>query len=60
MSAFNHRQEKVEVYLDGGKPWGFAIKGGNESNRPLVISKVRSCTNLLFVKFFMKFLWCFR
>ena len=45
MSTFNHRQERVEIYLDGGKPWGFAIKGGLESNKALKISKV-SCFQL--------------
>uniref|UniRef100_A0A8C4RZP5 PDZ domain-containing protein n=1 Tax=Erpetoichthys calabaricus TaxID=27687 RepID=A0A8C4RZP5_ERPCA len=30
----------VEVFLQGGAPWGFTLKGGLEHGAPLVISKV--------------------
>ncbi|XP_078494982.1 uncharacterized protein LOC100184762 [Ciona intestinalis] len=34
------RRERIEITLHGGRPWGFSIKGGWESNKPLVISKL--------------------
>ncbi|CAK8697019.1 unnamed protein product [Clavelina lepadiformis] len=34
------RRERIEIRLVGGRPWGFSIKGGRESNKPLVISKM--------------------
>nr|CAB3266063.1 protein Shroom2-like [Phallusia mammillata] len=34
------RRERIEVVLSGGRPWGFSIKGGRESNKPLVVSKL--------------------
>ncbi|XP_051785612.1 protein Shroom3 isoform X2 [Erpetoichthys calabaricus] len=34
------KQVYVEVFLQGGAPWGFTLKGGLEHGAPLVISKV--------------------
>lgn len=32
----------VSITINGGHPWGFSIKGGSKSNKPLVISKVNN------------------
>jgi len=38
------RRERLEILVCGGRPWGFSVKGGVESNKPLTISKVNSYT----------------
>lgn len=30
----------VEVFLSGGAPWGFTLRGGLEHREPLLITKV--------------------
>ncbi|GCC29745.1 hypothetical protein chiPu_0008187 [Chiloscyllium punctatum] len=35
-----HNSVTVEVFLQGGAPWGFTLKGGLEHGEPLIISKV--------------------
>ena len=30
----------VDVYLSGGAPWGFTLRGGMEHREPLLITKV--------------------
>lgn len=32
----------VEVYLTGGAPWGFTLRGGLEHREPLLITKVKT------------------
>lgn len=32
----------VDVFLSGGAPWGFTLKGGLEHREPLLITKVNS------------------
>ena len=34
------RKERIEISIIGGRPWGFSLKGGQESDKPLMISKV--------------------
>nr|XP_039255422.1 protein Shroom2-like [Styela clava] len=36
------RRERMEVTLCGGKPWGFSIKGGTESNKSIIVSKLEN------------------
>lgn len=31
----------VDVFLSGGAPWGFTLRGGLEHREPLLITKVR-------------------
>ncbi|XP_065812208.1 protein Shroom2 isoform X2 [Labrus bergylta] len=34
----------VEVFLSGGAPWGFTLRGGLEHREPLLITKVEECS----------------
>lgn len=36
----------VEVFLSGGAPWGFTLRGGLEHREPLLITKVNIPFNL--------------
>lgn len=36
----------VEVFLSGGAPWGFTLRGGLEHREPLLITKVNIPLNL--------------
>lgn len=36
----------VEVFLSGGAPWGFTLRGGLEHREPLLITKVNIPSNL--------------
>lgn len=35
----------VEVFLSGGAPWGFTLRGGLEHREPLLITKVNISFN---------------
>ncbi|KAK5907888.1 hypothetical protein CesoFtcFv8_005691 [Champsocephalus esox] len=36
----------LEVFLSGGAPWGFTLRGGLEHREPLIITKVTTGTHL--------------
>lgn len=37
----------VDVFLSGGAPWGFTVRGGLEHREPLLITKVHTPKNTL-------------
>lgn len=40
----------VDVFLSGGAPWGFTLRGGLEHREPLLITKVNTQKDSFYVK----------
>lgn len=48
----------VDVFLSGGAPWGFTLRGGLEHREPLLITKVNTPKKNIHVKDSWELRWC--
>lgn len=46
----SRKEQRLDIVLEGGKPWGFRLQGGSDFRAPLQIAKVRSISTALYAK----------